>query len=132
MPYLNVKLIKEKDEDLARKVAESLTNLTNSILNKKRELTAVSVDFSDPSLWFVNGNNLGKSTYYVNIKITEGTNTKVEKENYLKSVHDAMAELLNDAIEEASYIVIDEVKADAWGYSGKTQEFRHVKSRGLL
>ena len=31
----------------------------------------------------------------------------------------------------ASYIVIHEVHADAWGYQGQTQEFRYIQGKAL-
>ena len=31
----------------------------------------------------------------------------------------------------ASYIVIHEVRADAWGYQGQTQEFRYVRGKAI-
>lgn len=132
MPYLDVKIVNDIDKKLANEIASVLTELTNLILNKKRELTAVSVSFFEPTLWFIDGKITKKPTYYICIKITEGTNTKVEKEYYIKAVHDAMNKIFGAESEEASYILIDEIKADAWGYSGKTQEFRHINTRQSL
>jgi 4-oxalocrotonate tautomerase len=34
-------------------------------------------------------------------------------------------------LDPASYVVIHEVRADAWGYGGATQEFRYVAGKAL-
>ena len=39
-----------------------------------------------------------------------------------------MSELLG-SIHNESYVYIEEVKADSYGYGGKTQEFRYIKSK---
>jgi 4-oxalocrotonate tautomerase len=39
-----------------------------------------------------------------------------------------MTALLGD-LARASYVVIHEVNADAWGYSGQTQEFRYIRGK---
>ncbi len=31
----------------------------------------------------------------------------------------------------ASYIVVQDVRADAWGYAGETQEYRYIKGKVL-
>ena len=64
------------------------------------------------------------------IKVTEGTNTKNEKARYVQAVFDAMSQLFGK-LEPASYIVIGEVHADAWGYSGQMQEFRYINGKPL-
>ena len=69
-------------------------------------------------------------SFYLDIKVTEGTNTKNEKARYVQAVFEAMGRLLGE-LAPASYIVIEEVRADAWGYSGQTQEFRYIKGKPL-
>lgn len=41
-----------------------------------------------------------------------------------------MTALLGD-LASASYVVIHEVHADAWGYAGQSQEFGYIKGRPL-
>lgn len=72
----------------------------------------------------------GVSTFYLDIKVTEGTNTKNEKAAYVKQVFAGMEAILG-RVASASYIVIHEVHADAWGYQGETQEFRYIKGKSL-
>ena len=62
------------------------------------------------------------------MKVTEGTNTKDEKAAFLRGAY-AAAEAVLGPVDPASYIVIQEVRADAWGYAGATQEQRYIESR---
>ncbi|MGA7801020.1 MAG: tautomerase family protein [Gammaproteobacteria bacterium] len=133
MPYLNVRIAGEQSPELAARVAASLSRLTCEILGKKPEVTSVAVDFVDPKLWFVGGGDMDardSTTFYLDIKVTEGTNTKAEKARYVDAVFRELGGILG-ALTAASYIVIHDVRADAWGFQGKTQEYRFVQAHSL-
>lgn len=130
MPYLNVKLSVAPSAELAKKVAETLSTHTSEVLGKKPEVTSIAVEFVEPAQWFVGGRPVGEhatATFYLDVKITEGTNTKAEKADYIARVFDAMQSIMGP-LTPASYIVIDEVRADAWGFEGRTQEYRFVSN----
>lgn len=112
--------------------AEILTRLTAELLGKKPELTAVAITSTPPGRWFIGAQAVGPSqpSFYLDIKVTEGTNTKNEKALYVRAVFEAMGKLLGK-LAPASYVVIDEVHADAWGYAGQTQEFRYIHGKPL-
>ena len=133
MPYLNLKLCGETSQERASLAAKCLTDLTAEILKKKRELTAVAVEFVAPSRWFIAGTSLGDQSlrsFYLDIKVTEGTNTKDEKAVYALRVF-AGIEAIVGTLAPASYIDIHEVRAEAWGYQGQTQEFRYVRGKAI-
>lgn len=133
MPYLSVKLSPPPTPETADQLALALTELTAAILKKKPELTAIAVEHLPSSLWFIGGKALaaqGAATFYLDIKVTEGTNTKDEKAAYIKAVF-SMAESLLGRLHPTSYIVVHEVSADAWGYGGATQEFRYIAGKTL-
>jgi len=130
MPYLNLRLSDEPSVEVVDRAIGLLTDLTVEMLGKKRELVSVEIDTANRGRWAIGGRLLGASasrTFYLDIKVTEGTNTKREKADYLARVWSGLENLLG-AVDPASYIVIDEVRADAWGYQGRTQEYRHVRS----
>jgi len=133
MPYLSVKLCPPPAPEAAEQLALALTKLTAGILNKKPKLTSVTVEHIPSSLWFIGGKPLAlqsTATLYLDIKVTEGTNTKDEKAAYIKAVF-SMAESLLGRLHPTSYIVVHEVRADAWGYGGATQEFRYIAGKAL-
>ena len=133
MPYLNVKLSAPESLEKTAKIAAVLTDLTADVLKKKRELTAVAIEFVVPQHWFIGGTSLHEqaiSSFYLDIKVTEGTNTKDEKSRYVAQVF-ASIEAIIGTLAPASYVVVQEVHADAWGYQGQTQEFRYIRGKVL-
>lgn len=127
MPILNVKIAAQESRELTAALSASLVELTTRILNKKPDVTSVAVTYLSPEHWVVGGRPLseqGKSSFYVDIKITDETNTKAEKAQYIREVHAMFATLLGD-VHEASYIYIEDVRATAYGYGGLTQEYRY-------
>lgn len=131
MPILNVKLSGAPDPALAAEVAATLSDLTARILRKDPALTAVAVSFVPAEQWFVGGAALsrrGRSSFSLDILVVDGTNTKDEKAAYLEAVFAAMGKLLAD-LDAESYVLVREVKADAYGYGGRTQESRYVEKK---
>lgn len=127
MPYLHVQISGPQDEGLAQRVAQTGTELTATLLGKNREHTAVVVDFIAPSHWFIAGQPLAaapKRSYHWMVSITDETNTKREKADYLAAVHRAMDELLGGAAEH-SYAHVADLRGSAYGFAGKTQEYRY-------
>ncbi|HEV7912974.1 MAG TPA: 4-oxalocrotonate tautomerase family protein [Albitalea sp.] len=127
MPILNVKVSAAPSVELTNQIASLLLELTTRVLGKKREVTAIAIDYVDPEHWIVGGRSLaeqGKRSVYFDIKITDETNTKDEKARYIREAFDGFARLLGDLHEE-SYIHVQDVRAAAYGYGGMTQEFRY-------
>jgi 4-oxalocrotonate tautomerase len=126
MPILNVKITAKKSPEMSHQIAETLLELTMRILRKKRELTAIAIDYIDPNDWIVGGETLaaqGKSSVYFDIKVVDETNTKQEKAQYISESFAAFERLLGNLHEE-SYVYIQDVRPTAYGFGGKTQEFR--------
>lgn len=127
MPILNVKVSGTKSPELTRQISELLLDLTTRILKKKREVTAIAIDYVDPDNWIVGGTSLSdqrKSSFYFDIKITDETNTKDEKALYIEEAFKGLGQILGDLHEE-SYIHVQDVRAASYGYGGYTQEYRY-------
>jgi 4-oxalocrotonate tautomerase len=127
MPILNVKLAAEKSPQLTARVAASLIELTSRILKKKPEVTAITISYVSPDDWIIAGVPLsvhGMSSFYFEIKITDETNTKTEKEQYIREAFAEFKRILGKVHEEC-YIYIQDVRAASYGYGGRTQEYRY-------
>ncbi len=70
----------------------------------------------------------GLASFWLDIVVVDGTNTKDEKAAYVAGVFAAMSALLGPLHPE-SYVLVREVKADAYGYGGLTQEQRYVERK---
>lgn len=129
MPILQVTLSGQPDPTLAGAVAQKLSALTAQLLHKDPALTSVAVTFVSAEHWFVGGPSLaeaGRTSFWLDIAVVDGTNTKDEKAAYIAAVYEAMDGLLG-SLHPESYIHVREVKADAYGYGGRTQESRYVE-----
>ncbi|MFO1336703.1 MAG: 4-oxalocrotonate tautomerase family protein [Burkholderiaceae bacterium] len=127
MPYLHIQISGAADPLLAEQVAGAASALTARLLHKDPALTAVVVDFVPAAHWFVAGRRLAdghRRSYHWVVSITDETNTKAEKAAYLAAVHQAMDELLGGAVEH-SYAHVVDARAAAYGYGGRTQEWRY-------
>jgi 4-oxalocrotonate tautomerase len=133
MPYLNLNVSSPLGPESRAEVALLLTSLTAEVLGKKRELTAVAISTTPGPSWFVDAQPLSESrqvSFYLEIMVTEGTNTKNEKADYVEKVFLGMTAALGE-LAPASYVVIQEVHADSWGYAGQTQEYRYIRGKSL-
>ncbi len=131
MPYLKLANASPADVSTAD-LATKLTTLTVDLLGKKRELTVVAVEPLPVDSWFVGGTVLGAeaSGAVLEIRITEGTNTKAQKAAFIRAAFDALSAAL-PGLHPASYVTVHEPSADAWGYAGETQEYRHIRAQLL-
>ena len=131
MPILNVSVSAHPDTALTAAIATKLSELTKIHLHKDPTVTAVAITYHAPENWIVGGTSLasqGRNSFWLDIKVTAGTNTKSELADYIDAVFSAMGRLLG-ALHDTSYTVVHEVPAAAWGFAGKTQEHRFVAGR---
>lgn len=131
MPIISVSVTGKPDAALSATIAREVTELTATHLRKDPTITAVAISYLDPQHWFAGGKSLaeyGAKTFWLDIKVVDGTNTKLELEAYLKAIFAAFGRLLGEMHEE-SYAFVHEVPAAAYGYGGKTQEFRFISAR---
>jgi len=127
MPILNVKVSADKSPQLTKDIAALLLELTSRILKKKPEVTAIAIDYVPRDSWIVGGELLSeqnKNSFYFDIKITDETNTKDEKAQYIREAFAGFERLLGNLHDE-SYIYVQDVRAASYGYGGLTQEYRY-------
>jgi 4-oxalocrotonate tautomerase len=131
LPIINISITAKPDAGLSRKLAKAVTELTRSHLRKNPTITAVAIHHVDPEHWFAGGCSLaeqGLATFWLDIKVVDGTNTKVELASYLEAVFTTVSGILGPTHSE-SYVLVHEVPAAAYGFGGKTQEFRFISGR---
>jgi 4-oxalocrotonate tautomerase len=127
MPIINVKVSAAKSAETSEKIARMLLEKTTRILRKRADLTAITIDYVDPEHWIVGGRSLkaqGRSSFYLDIKVVDETNTKAEKARYVAEVFEGFRDLLGDLHDE-SYVYVQDVRPTAYGFGGRTQEYRY-------
>ena len=126
MPYINIRLGTNLNNEQRIQLFEQTTSLMNTVMRKRREVTVVHIQESESQQWSTNSIPLtAKSPVgaYVDIKVTDGTNTVEEKAEMISQTVNMLKDVVG-IIQEACYVVIDDLPADSWGYNGKTQAAR--------
>ncbi|OYQ36446.1 4-oxalocrotonate tautomerase [Niveispirillum lacus] len=127
MPMINVRYVTpEPRPELRAQIAGLAARLGAEKLGKDPGVTAVLVEAADPEGWFIAGKrptNDGLSAFWLDIKVTAGTNTKAETTAFVQAAYQGMAALLGPLHAEC-YVYVHETNGDAYGYGGRTQNGR--------
>ena len=132
MPLITVSYTTSRQSpSLKADIASAVSELTAKILHKDPEVTAIIVKSVEAGDWFAGGKSLAEqklASYWIDIHVSEGTNTKDEKGAYLAAMFQRMAGILGPLHHE-TYLHVDEVKGDAYGFGGLTQERRYIAGK---
>ncbi|MGY4351317.1 4-oxalocrotonate tautomerase [Bradyrhizobium sp. GM7.3] len=113
MPLITVSYTTPRQSPpLKADIASAVSELTAKILHKDPEVTAIIVKSVEASDWFAGGKSLAEqklASYWIDIHVSEGTNTKDEKAAYLAAMFQRMAGILGPLHHE-TYLHVDEVK----------------------
>src|SRR5690349_6297028 len=94
MPMITVRYVTPKsDPSLRTAIAEAVPKLSAEHLGKDPGVTAILVVLADPEGWFIAGRRPtedGKAAFWLDIKITAGTNTKGETTTFVRETFAAM------------------------------------------
>lgn len=126
MPFLDIRLPAPCLPEKVAQIAARMTDLTVEILGKRQEVTAAVVQCVAPGHWSVGGellNAAGSGSFFLEANVTEGTNTPAQKAAFVAAAF-AAAEAILGRLDAASYVIVREIPAQAWGYQGRTQAAR--------
>jgi 4-oxalocrotonate tautomerase len=131
MPMITVRYVTPQPRpELRGQVAALAARLAAERLGKDPHVTAVLVETAEPESWFVAGKHptdAGLSAFWLDIKITAGTNVKADTAAFVAQAFEDMRALLGPLHEE-SYVLVHAVDGDAYGYGGRTQNGRWAAS----
>lgn len=132
MPLITVQYSSTKDVPPSKvEIAAAVSELSSKILQKDPKVTAIIVQTVEASDWFAGGRSLAEqklASVWLDIHITDGTNTKDEKAEFIAATFKRLGELLGPLHTE-SYVHVHEVRADAHGFGGLTQERRYIAKK---
>jgi 4-oxalocrotonate tautomerase len=127
MPMITVRYVTPQNRpELRREIADLAARLAAEHLHKDPKVTAVLVEPADGAGWFVAGRRPtedGLSAFWLDIKITNGTNVKSDASAFIAAVFSSMSALLGPVHEE-SYVLVHAANGDEYGYGGRTQNAR--------
>ena len=126
MPFIQIAVSGEPEPGLAHGIARAVTECTTRILGTLKERIALELRFVPKDRWFVGGESLeelGLSSYWLEIRVTEGRHSTQQRADYLAEIHALMHELLGE-LHPVSYAHVHAAVGDAWGFGGVSQAER--------
>jgi len=112
-------------------IAKAVRQLSSELLHKDPNVTAIAVERLEPANWFVADKSLAEhqlAAFWLDIRVTDGTNTREEKAAFIAAAFATMNKLIGPLHSE-SYVHVDDVRGDAYGYGGLTQNERYAVAK---
>ncbi|WP_141685250.1 tautomerase family protein [Pseudoalteromonas luteoviolacea] len=123
MPILTVTTNKTLLPAIKEKLAISLSALTQTYLEKRPELINVVI-YENNGDWYSHSKPSEGFQFYLQIVITEGTNSESQKAAWLRHTWLLFEEIFINVNNLPNYISIEEQPAINWGYNGQSQASR--------
>src|SRR5262245_19860035 len=112
-------------------IAAEVSRLSSTILRKDPKVTAVIVTIVPPEDWFCAGRSLAEAnlaSFWLDIHIVDGSNTKDEKATVIAAAYSSMKALIGPLHEE-SYVHVHDLRKFAYGSGGPTQGCPSIAAR---
>jgi 4-oxalocrotonate tautomerase len=124
MPFVSLKIAGPELTPVQKRALQTgFTELMAGPMRKAHGLTAVAIEPIEASNWSTGARPSEGRSAYAEVKVTQGTNAPREMQQFIAAGHALLTETLG-TLPEATYVVVHEIPAQAWGYAGKTQDAR--------
>lgn len=130
MPMLQLKVTPPQPAERRALLAQRLTALTHELLGKRRPVTALVIEDLPADRWFIGAEPPQHAAAWLEISVTQGTNTNDEKQAFVEQTWRELEKQLGP-LHEASYVIVREVPATDWGFGAMTQQRRKTKTAAL-
>lgn len=128
MPFVHARIIStDEDPQFLHRLQAELARLAFTPLGKAADVTSVLVERANTDSWRIGG-SAATTAAHVTISVTAGTNTVDEKAAFVAQTYAMLRELFGEGLSEATYVVVNEVDGDSWGYGGITAAERRRAS----
>ena len=124
MPFVSLKIAGPELTPVQKRALQTgFTDLMAGPMRKVHDLTTVAIERIETSDWSTGARPSEGRSAYAEVKVTQGTNSPQEMQKFIAEGHALLTATLG-TLPEATYVVVHEIPAQAWGYAGKTQEAR--------
>ncbi|WP_205665078.1 tautomerase family protein [Caldimonas tepidiphila] len=116
-------------DTLRNGIAGALSALIATRLRKRSDLVALRVEPVPAAQWTIGGTPLqdaAQAGAHLQVQVSAGTNTAAEMEAFVAEAF-ALLESRLGPLHPASYVVVQELPATAWGWGGRTQHGRRLE-----
>src|SRR3954463_2922142 len=120
MPFVHIRIAGPSlAPEQLRRLQQGTTDLMAETLGKDAGLTAVLVEPAPIAGWAV-GRRPVATAAHLAAKVTAGSNSAPDKARFIAKAARLLKEVLGSGLPVATYVVVEEIAADAWGYDGLT------------
>lgn len=126
MPFARLTLNSELELEEIQALAITLTDLLANDLGKRRDLTSVLIEAPQNARWCTAA-LANPTSAHLDVCVTAGTNTAAQKQAFIANAMQALRAAI-PSLPSATYIVVQELPAQSWGYDGRTQAERSSQS----
>lgn len=124
MPFIHIRIAgKILAAEAMTVLQDEVTGLMERLLRKKRPLTAVLVETAPVNGWSVGALPVPVAAH-LEASITAGTNSVPEKAAFIAAAAACLKHHCGDGLPVATYVILNEIGAESWGYDGQTQAAR--------
>ena len=128
MAYVNINFTStpKLPEENILELAQRISQLLAEVMGADQELTTIRVNQTEPDNWIVGGTPVrraGHNAAAMDIYVSKGDAKARQVETMIRESHKLLEDFLSP-LHEATYIMVHELSAHAWGYDGKTQAKR--------
>lgn len=133
MPILTLKISANAKLKDPNALAQALVALSTHVLHKRADVTSVVFQRMADGEWWVSGMTVNEVLVQLDIRVTQGTNTDLEKAAFIAKAFALLPKhLVNEQkMHATSYISVQEFAATDWGYGGYTQQQRREMAQTL-
>lgn len=125
MPYAKLTLGLGVSVPSHAAIAESLTRLIALELEKRHELTSLSIESAGTKVWTIGG-RVSDQAAHLDVYVTAGTNSLEQKRRFISEAMKLLRAVM-PGLPEATYVIIHELPGENWGYDGQTQQDRATR-----
>ncbi|KQR77136.1 hypothetical protein ASG35_12815 [Burkholderia sp. Leaf177] len=124
MPFINVKIAGPTlaIEQICR-LQRGLTDLISEAFHQERESTSVLVEQVPTGKWSIAG-DIEPVLAHVTATVNAASHAADNKARFIAEAHQLLKLILGDGLPSATYVVVNELPDDSWGYGGITLEHR--------
>jgi 4-oxalocrotonate tautomerase len=124
MPFINVKIAGPTLalEQIGR-LQRGLTDIMSEALRGERELTSVLIEQVPACRWVI-ACACAPVLAHVTASVAKGGSTVEERARFIIETHQLLKLILGGGLPMATYVIVDELPDDSWGYDGITHRQR--------
>lgn len=126
MPFIHVRYSgADLSDNQTATLRTRILHEMETTMHKERRLTSVLIE-KVAGDWTIGGAAVQPAAH-VEAIVTDGTNSEAEKSAFIAAIFEELRSVFGNELHDATYVVVRDIDATAWGYGGRTQMARRIE-----